>query len=56
MTESTTDKTIKAIRNQIASARMEGISFTERDYELIEQIVNNKLTIAEAINIIKKKV
>lgn len=54
-----TDETKKAFNNAIASARMEGLDFTDEQLEsladLIEQVDSGKTTWQEAINIITSK-
>lgn len=44
-----TDKTKKAFNNAIASARMEGLTFTDEKIELIRQIVDGEITIEDVI-------
>ena len=49
-----TDKTKKAFKNAIASARMEGFNFTDEQLEsladIIEQVDDGKMTWREAID------
>ncbi len=44
-----TNKTKKAFNNAIASARMEGLTFTDEKIELIRQIVDGEITVEEVI-------
>ena len=48
-----TDKTKKAFNNAIASARMEGLTFTDEKIELIRQIVDGEITVEEVIRRLK---
>ena len=48
------EKVARAIRNQIASGQMEGLIYTDEDYELISRVVNGKITTDEAIKKIKE--
>lgn len=54
-----TDKTKKAFNNAIASVRMEGFDFTDKQLEslanLIEQVDNGKITWREAIDSLIQK-
>ena len=45
----------KCVRNQIASAMMEGIEFSDENLELVYKIANNEITIDNAIEIIRNK-
>ena len=59
MIKSMTDKTKKAFNNAIASARMEGFDFTDKQLSelayFIEQVDNGKMTWQEAINSLVQK-
>ena len=48
-----TNKTKKAFNNAIASARMEGLTFTDEKIELIRQIVDGEITVEEVIRRLK---
>lgn len=48
------EKVARAIRNQIASGQMEGLVYTDKDYELISRVVNGEITTDEAIKRIKE--
>ena len=54
-----TDKTKKAFNNAIASVRMEGFDFTDKQLEslanLIEQVDNGKITWREAMDSLIQK-
>lgn len=54
-----TDKTKKAFKNAIASARMEGFDFTDEQLNelayFIEQVYDNKMTWQEAIDSLVQK-
>lgn len=54
-----TDKTKKAFNNAVASVRMEGFDFTNKQFEsladIIEQVDNDKMTWQEAIDSLVKK-
>jgi hypothetical protein len=41
--------TTQAMRNALASARMEGLTFTDEKIELIRQIVDGEITVEEVI-------
>lgn len=45
----------KYVRNQIASAMMEGFEFSEADYKLIQQIVKGEIDLQDVIKKIKNK-
>ena len=45
----------KYVRNQIASAMMEGFEFSETDYKLIQQIVKGEIDLQDVIKKIKNK-
>lgn len=48
------EKVARVIRNQIASGQMEGLVYTDEDYELISRVVNGEITTDEAIKRIKE--
>lgn len=48
------EKVAWAIRNQIASGQMEGLTYTDENYELISRVVNGEITTDEAIKKIKE--
>lgn len=54
-----TDKTKKAFNNAIASARMEGLDFTDKQLDelayFIEQVYDNKMTWQEAVDALVQK-
>ena len=47
--------TDKALRNQLASAMHEGITFTQSEVDIIQQLTNGQITIEEAMKKIFEK-
>lgn len=47
--------TDKALRNQLASAMHEGITFTQNEVDIIQQLTNGQITIEEAMKKIFEK-